>query len=103
MASSGERSLREASVQRERGRSGVAYDVDDIIVTPGGKFALLSALMGGIGPGDEVLIPQPGWVSYGPCVRLCGGNAVAVDMLDHIDVAKLAAATTPATRAVIVN
>ena len=102
-SSSGEPSLRAAIVQRELGRSGVAYGVDDVIVTPGGKFALLAALMGVIGPGDEVLIPQPGWVSYGPCVRLCGGTAVPVAMLDRIDIASLEAATTPATRAVIVN
>ena len=102
-SSMGERSLREAIVQRELGRSGVLYDVDDVIVTPGGKFALLAALMGIIGPGDEVLIPQPSWVSYGPCVRLCGGTAVPVDMLDRIDVAALEAAVTRSTRAVIVN
>jgi len=95
--------LRDAIVRREQQRSGVTYSADDIIVTPGGKFALLAALMGTIGTGDEVLIPQPGWVSYGPCVRLCGGTAVPVDMLDHIDIRKLESAVTPATRAIIVN
>jgi aspartate aminotransferase len=102
-SSSGERVLRDAIVRREYQRSGVTYSADDIIVTPGGKFALLAALMGTIGTGDEVLIPQPSWVSYGPCVRLCGGTAVPVDMLDHIDIGKLESAVTPATRAVIVN
>src|SRR4029453_15327088 len=90
-SSSGERSLRAAIVQRELGGWGGGYDVDDVIVTPGGKFALLAALMGVIGPGDEVLIPQPGWVSYGPCVRLCGGTAVPVAMLDRIAIASLGA------------
>ena len=102
-SSSGERVLRDAIVRREQQRSGVTYSADDIIVTPGGKFALLAALMGTIGTGDEVLIPQPGWVSYGPCVRLCGGTAVPVDMLDHIDIRKLESAVTRATRAIIVN
>jgi len=102
-SSTGERVLREAIARREQQRSGVTYSADDIIVTPGGKFALLAALMGTVGAGDEVLIPQPSWVSYGPCVRLCGGTAVPVDMLDHLDIGKLESAVTPATRAVIVN
>ncbi|MBC7895149.1 MAG: aminotransferase class I/II-fold pyridoxal phosphate-dependent enzyme [Cytophagaceae bacterium] len=102
-SSIGERPLREAIARRELQRSEVAYDPEDIIVTPGGKFALLSALMGIIEPGDEVLIPQPGWVSYGPCVRLAGGEAVPVRMLDTFDVDAINAALTPATRAIIVN
>lgn len=102
-SSFGEKSLREAIAGRELQRSGVFYDPDDIIVTPGGKFALLSALMGIIEPGDEVLIPQPGWVSYGPCVRLSGGNAVPVQMLDRFDASVFEAAITPSTRAIIVN
>jgi hypothetical protein len=55
--------LREAIVGREALRSGVRYDPADIIVTPGGKFALLTALMGVVEPGDEVLVPEPGWVA----------------------------------------
>ncbi|MGQ0649223.1 MAG: pyridoxal phosphate-dependent aminotransferase [Gemmatimonadaceae bacterium] len=102
-SSFGERSLRDAIAKRELQRSGVTYDPDDIIVTPGGKFALLSALMGIIEPGDEVLVPQPGWVSYGPCVRLAGGDAVPVPMLDHLDLAVMEKAITHSTRAVIVN
>jgi len=64
--------LREAIVQRELARSGVEHDPADVIVTPGGKFALLAALMGLVQSGDEVLVPEPGWVSYGPCTKLCG-------------------------------
>ena len=76
---------------------------DDILVTPGGKFALLTALMGIVNPGDEVLVPQPGWVRYGRCVRLCGGSPVAVPMLDRLDLAAMAAAVTAHTRALILN
>src|SRR3546814_6694792 len=77
--------LREAIVAREARRSGAAYDPADIIVTPGGKFALLTALMAMVEPGDEVIVPAPGWVSYGPCVKLCGGVPVQLPMLDTID------------------
>ena len=102
-SSPGERALREAVVHREWGRADSAYDAEDVIITPGGKFAVLTALMALIDPGDEVLLPQPGWVSYGPCVKLCGGVPVAVDVLDRFDVAALEQAVTPKTRAVIVN
>lgn len=101
-SSLGERPLREAIAQRERTRSGAAYAPDDIIITPGGKFAVLTALMGILEPGDEVLVPQPGWVSYGPCVRLSGGTPVPMPM-GCDDIVDLARAVTPATRAMIVN
>lgn len=102
-ASGGEPALRDAVARREWSRAQAVYDVDDIIITPGGKFAVLAALMATVDPGDEVLIPQPGWVSYGPCVRLCGGVPVAVDMLDRFDVEALERAATEKTRAIIVN
>ncbi len=95
--------LRAAVAAREQLRTGAAYDPADILITPGGKFALLTALMGVVEPGDEVLVPEPGWVSYGPCVRLCGGTPVAVPMLDHVDVDALAASITPRTVAIILN
>jgi aspartate aminotransferase len=95
--------LREAIVRRDATRCGVSYDPADVIVTPGGKFALLTALMGTVEAGDEVLVPEPGWVSYGPCVRLCGGTPVGISMLDRIDAAALERVASPRTRAIIVN
>ncbi|MGB7259018.1 MAG: aminotransferase class I/II-fold pyridoxal phosphate-dependent enzyme, partial [Pseudolabrys sp.] len=95
--------LRQAIAAREAKRCGAQYAAGDILVTPGGKFALLTALMGVVEPGNEVIIPQPGWVSYGPCVRLCGGTPVPLPMLDRIDPAAVEAAVTPATRAIVLN
>jgi aspartate/methionine/tyrosine aminotransferase len=95
--------LREAIAERELFRSGIAHDPADVIITPGGKFALLTALMGTVQPGDEVLVPEPGWVSYGPCARLCGATPVAIPMLDRIDEATLARLVSPRSRAIILN
>jgi aspartate aminotransferase len=95
--------LREAIVAREARLAGARYDADDVIVTPGGKFALLTALMAVVEPGDEVLVPEPGWVSYGPCVRLCGGTPVRVVMLDEVRPEAVEQAITPRTQAIIVN
>ncbi|SDR27651.1 aspartate aminotransferase [Rhizobiales bacterium GAS113] len=95
--------LREAIVAREASLSGAVYDPADIIVTPGGKFALLTSLMALVEPGDEVLVPVPGWVSYGPCVRMCGGIPIPLPMLDRVDAESLARAITPRTKAIILN
>lgn len=99
----GEPALRAAIAQREAQRSGARYDPADILVTPGGKFALVTALMGIVNPGEEVLVPEPGWVSYGAAVRLAGGTPVAVSMLDQLDADALEAAITPRTCALILN
>jgi aspartate/methionine/tyrosine aminotransferase len=95
--------LREAIAAREAARSGAKYDPADVILTPGGKFALLTALMALVEPGDEVLVPEPGWVSYGPCVRLCGATPVALLMLDQVDVEQIERAVTSRTKAIIIN
>jgi aspartate aminotransferase len=99
----GEPELREAIAQRETARAGVACDAGDVLVTPGGKFALLAALMATVEDSDEVIVPEPGWVSYAPCVRLCGGTPIALPSLDRLDPGAVERAVTPRTRAVIVN
>ena len=94
--------LREAIAAREV-RHGAHYDPADILVTPGGKFALLAALAGTVSPDDEVIVPEPGWVSYGPCVQMCGGKPVMLPMLDSVDTAALERAITARTVAIILN
>lgn len=60
-------------------RFGVPYnDQKEIIVTVGASEAVDMALRTICGPGDEVIIPEPCYVSYKPCVRLTGAEPVAV-------------------------
>lgn len=59
-------------------RYGVSYLPDDIVVTIGASEAIDASLRATVDEGDEVLIPDPSYVSYSPCVELCGGKAVAV-------------------------
>ncbi len=101
--SAGMLELREAICERESRHAGVEWDPANVLVTPGGKFALLTALMATVEPGDEVIVPAPGWVSYEPCVRLCGGTPISLNMLDRVDSEALAAVITPRTRAIILN
>jgi len=95
--------LRAAIAKRLAERSGAAYDASEILVTPGGKFAVFAAFMAALEPGDEVLLLDPCWVSYGPGVRLAGGTPVRVPALDRLDPDMLAAAVTPRTRMIVVN
>ncbi len=57
---------------------GVEFNADDIIITVGASEAIDLALRGVVDEGDEVLIPDPSYVSYKPCVELLGGVPVSV-------------------------
>lgn len=52
----------------------------DVVVTPGGKWALFLALSAILNPGDEVLCLEPVWVSYPPMVTLAGGTPVLISL-----------------------
>jgi len=53
---------------------------DQLVVTPGGKWAIFSALASTLNEGDEVMILDPAWVSYAPMVRLNRGVPVHVPL-----------------------
>ncbi len=93
-----------AKLERE---NGVKVTPAQVIVTPGGKWALFIALAALIDPGDEVLILDPAWVSYAPMVALNGGVPVRVSLPVEsnytIGLAALRAAVTPRTKALLVN
>ncbi len=100
--------LLDAIAAKLSSENGVKVDpATDIIVTPGSKVALYITLATLLNPGDEVLILEPGWVSYDALVRLQGAIPVPV-ALDWrngwlIDEAQLQEVITPRTKALIVN
>ena len=53
---------------------------DEVIVTVGGSEAIDIALRAMLNPGEEVIIPQPCYVSYEPCTILAGGVPVIIDL-----------------------
>ena len=62
-------------------RCDVSYDPDhEILVTVGGSEAIDIALRAMLNPGDEVLIPQPSYVSYLPCTVLADGVPVIIEL-----------------------
>lgn len=67
----------------------VSYDpIHEVIVTVGGSEAIDIALRAMLNPGEEVLIPQPSYVSYVPCTVLAGGVPVVIE-LEEKDLFKL--------------
>ena len=67
-----------AAHQNMREGNAIPYIADDVIVTVGAKQAICNAIETLIGPGDEVIIPTPSWVSYGEMVRMTQGKVVNV-------------------------
>jgi aspartate aminotransferase len=71
--------LKQAVVNKFQRDNNIKYNLDEIIVSVGGKQVLFNALLSSINPGDEVIIPSPYWVSYPDMVALAGGIPVIVN------------------------
>ena len=77
----GLKELREGIARFLNRRYGLSYDPkDEIIVTVGGSEAIDLCFRAMLDPGDEVIVPEPAFVSYKPCVRLAGGVPVVIDL-----------------------
>lgn len=107
VASAGIPELRQGIVKKLKEDNGIDVEAAGIIVTPGGKSALISSVLALAGPGDDVLTFDPGWVSYEPMATVAGANTihVSLDASDNYRVTRDAidAAITPNTRLMIVN
>ena len=105
VASAGIPELRAAIVRKLQRENGLTYSADEIIVTPGGKPAIFAAMMTLIDRGDEVLILDPGWVSYAPEVIIAEGTPVGVPLAADDNYAiteeRIRPYITPRTRALI--
>ena len=78
-ANSGLLKLREAISEYMKRRFGLEYDPkDEVVVTVGASEPIYLMLRTFVGEGDEVVVPDPSYVSYAPSVELCGGRAVPV-------------------------
>ncbi len=99
--------LREAIVQRFKEDHGWEYAPEQAQVSCGGKHGLYNIAQALFGPGDEVLIPTPYWVSYPPIILLAGATPVLVPLEEKDDfdltAENLAKYATSKTKGIILN
>ena len=99
--------LKEAVCFRFKEDLGLDYRPDEIMISCGGKHVLYNIAQALWGPGDEVIVPAPFWVSYPPMILLAGATPVVVPTREEkgfkLTPGELKAAITPHTRAIILN
>ena len=99
--------LREAIATKVEALYGRRYDpASEITVTAGATQAIITAILAVVHPGDEVIVLDPCYDSYEPNIELAGGRTLHVPLTPGTfrpDFARIAAALTPRTRAIIVN
>lgn len=97
--------LRNAIVAKLKNENGLDYKPEQIVCSNGAKQSVCNVLLSIIGPGDEVIIPAPYWVSYVEMVKLAEGTNVIVsagiEQDFKITPSQLEAAITPKTKAII--
>jgi aspartate/methionine/tyrosine aminotransferase len=106
--SNGVPELREAISKKVAEENGINVNPEsEIIVTVGGKQGVFSAILTLVDSGDEVIVADPSWVTYEPCVRLAAGKIIPVPVheknefrLSAEDVMK---AVTRKTKLIIIN
>jgi aspartate aminotransferase len=103
----GTRVLKEAVQRKFKRENNLDYAYDEIMVSNGSKQIMFGATMASVNPGDEVIVPSPGWISYADQIKLCGGIPVSVSCPENnhfkLRPADLDAAITDKTKWVVLN
>jgi aspartate aminotransferase len=104
---SGIAELRGAVARYYQKTYGLSCTADQVIISSGAKHSIHNALASTVGPGDEVIIPTPYWVSYSDLVEMTGARYVLVPTTPASNFkmapAQLKAALTPRSRLVMLN
>ncbi len=99
--------LKEAISRKLKRENALEYTPSQIVVANGVKQAINNAILSVIGPGDEVIILAPYWVSYEASVRFAGGTPMVLTSTVtegyKVPASRIAAAITPATKLLIIN
>src|SRR5262249_25258403 len=106
-AAAGTPELRKAVGRYYEKTYGIKYAPEQVVISNGAKHSLHNALAATVGPGDEVIIPTPYWVSYSDLVQMTGAayKLVPTRLEDGFKMtpAQLRAAVTPQSRLVMLN
>ena len=105
MPNAGYPAVRERIAGVLKARTGVAFGVDDILMTTGAAGAINIILKSLLDPGDEVIVLNPYFPEYRFYIENHGGRVVMVETGDRFELVpeRIAAAITPRTRALILN
>jgi len=99
--------LRQAISEKLKQENGLDYAPSEIAMANGVKQAIANVVLSLVGPGDEVIMLAPYWVSYEITVRLAGGEPVilhaGVDDDFKVPASRIAAALTPGTKLLMLN
>jgi aspartate aminotransferase len=99
--------LKKAVAERYRQDYGLEFEPSGVIISSGGKHALLNLMLSIVEPGDEVVIPTPYWMTFSEQVRLAGGEPVLVPTSEEegfrVTADVIAPALSDKTRILLVN
>jgi aspartate/methionine/tyrosine aminotransferase len=99
--------LRAAIAADTTARRGFAVEPSNVFVTVGGKGVMVYAIMGLVDPGDEVIVPDPGYPIYESITSFVGGKPVPIPIRMEndfrLDVDELATLITPRTKLLVIN
>ena len=99
--------LRLAIAEDSTLRKGFPVDPSQVFVTVGGKGVMVYAILAVVDPGDEVIVPDPGYPIYESLTRFVGGTPVPIPIRMEkdfrLDVDELESLITPRTRMVVIN
>ena len=97
--------LREEICRYLHRRFDLSYKTDEVMVTVGGSEGIDACMRALLAPGDEVIVPYPSYVSYGPMARLAGATVVPINTKAEngfrITAEELRAAITPKTKLLV--
>lgn len=97
--------LRQAICKKLKEENGLTYEPADVVLSNGAKQSIWQCVLAVCGPGDEVIVPAPYWVSYVEMVRLAGATPIVVETTAEegymLTPEKLKAAMTEKSRLII--
>ncbi len=99
--------LREAIARHVSETRGIPVQPDQVVVTPGAKPIMFFSILALVNPGDEVILPDPGFPIYASVVRFAGGVPVPIPLMEQrdfgFDLDKFERRAGPQTKLIILN
>ena len=99
--------LREAVARHVSETRGIPVQPDQVVVTPGAKPIMFFSILALVNPGDEVILPDPGFPIYASVVRFAGGVPVPIPLMEQrdfgFDLDEFERRAGPQTKLIILN